>query len=345
MSGIAVFLYSINRVSGKLKALCEAVKNTMFQYTDSCLMDRRRLLSENTGIFCGEASLCYSYQLLYRMTEDDIFLEYARKHVVLLTELLDKDTVFDLVYGNAGAILVLCGMYSFTQDIQYLKEAEKAGDIVAAHAVSQGTGFGWINKASQAVLAGMSHGNSGMIPGLIKLSYLLNTDKYDGLIKGCLEYEDSLYSKEYHNWADLRQEGDERYQACAWCHGFGGITVSRLACLPYAGVELEQRLRQDLSRAEKCFLSLQMRKGMCLCHGNLGMLLLLDKFMEYNSSSGLKYIKDLLVTATLDELEHSHIMPQEKYAKGMMNGMAGIGYACLKLAGVDSLPDIMLCDI
>ena len=38
-------------------------------------------------------------------------------------------------------------------------------------------------------------------------------------------------------------------------------------------------------------------------------------------------------------------MPQEKYAKGMMNGMAGIGYACLKLAGVVSLPDIMLCDI
>ena len=345
MSGIAVFLYSINRVSGKLKALCDAVKNTMFQYTDSCLRDRRRLLSENTGIFCGEASLCYSYQLLYRMTEDDIFLEYARKHAVLLIELLVKDTVFDLVYGNAGAILVLCGMYSFTQDIQYLKEAEKAGDIVAAHAVSQGTGFGWINKASQAVLAGMSHGNSGMIPGLIKLSYLLNTDKYDDLIIGCLEYEDSLYSEEYHNWADLRQEGDERYQACAWCHGFGGITASRLACLPYAGVELEQRLKQDLSRAESCFLSLQMRKGMCLCHGNLGMLLLLDKFMEYNSSSGLKYIKDLLVMATLDELEHSHIMPQEKYAKGMMNGMAGIGYACLKLAGVDSLPDIMLCDI
>ena len=121
--------------------------------------------------------------------------------------------------------------------------------------------------------------------------------------------------------------------------------MSRLACLPYAGVELEQHLKQDLSRAENCFLSLQMRKGMCLCHGNLGMLLLLDKYMEHNSSSGLKYIKDLLVMATLDELEHSHIMPQEKYAKGMMNGMAGIGYACLKLAGVVSLPDIMLCDI
>ena len=36
--------------------------------------------------------------------------------------------------------------------------------------------------------------------------------------------------------------------------------------------------------------------------------------------------------ATLDELEHSHIMPQEKYAKGMMNGMAGIGI-CLSEAG------------
>lgn len=345
MSGIAVFLYSINRVSGKFKELCDAVKNTMFQYTDSCLMDRRRLLSDNTGIFCGEASLCYSYQLLYRMTEDDIFLEYARKHAVLLIELLDKDTVFDLVYGNAGAILALCGMYSFTQDIRYLKEAEKAGDIIAAHAVSQGAGAGWVNKASQAVLAGISHGNSGMLPGLIKLEFLLKTDKYHDLIIDCLNYERSLYYEEYHNWADLRQEGNERYQACAWCHGFGGITAARLTCLPYAGIELERRLKQDLSRAENCFLSLQMRKGMCLCHGNLGMLLLLDKYMEYNSNSDLKYTKDLLVTATLNELDHNNIMPQEKYAKGMMNGMSGIGYACLKLAGVISLPDIMLCEI
>lgn len=345
MSGIAVFLFGIQQACGRLSEICNAVKNTLFQYTDNCLLNRKMLLTESTGIYCGEASLCYAYQLLFRMTGEQVFLEYACKHTVLLTELLDKDTSYDLVYGNAGAILVLCEMYSLTQNIQYLKAAEKAGDILAVHAVSQSRGVGWINKASQTVLAGMSHGNSGMLPGLVKLDFLLKTDKYQNLVMGCLDYESSLYEEKYNNWADLRQDGAERYQAYAWCHGFGGITAARLACLPYAGKALEQRLKEDLVRAKNCFLSLQMRKGMCLCHGNMGMLLLLEKYLEYNNSSDLEAVKSLLVSASLNKLECNHFMPQEKYAKGLMSGMAGIGYACLKLAGISSLPDIMLCNI
>ena len=345
MSGIAVFLFGIQQACGRLSEICNAVKNTLFQYTDNCLMDRNMLLTESTGIYCGEASLCYAYQLLFRMTGEQTFLEYACKHTVLLTELLEKDTSYDLVYGNAGAIVALCEMYSLTQNMQYLKAAEKAGDILADHAERQSHGVGWLNKSSQKVLAGMSHGNSGMLPGLVKLGFLLKTDKYQNLIIGCLNYESSLYEEKYNNWADLRQDEAERYQSYAWCHGFGGITAARLACLPYAGKALEQLLKEDLVRAKKCFLSLQMRKGMCLCHGNMGMLLLLDKYLEYNNSSDLEAVKSLLVSASLKELECDHVMPQEKYAKGLMNGMAGIGYACLKLAGFSSLPDIMLCNI
>ena len=144
---------------------------------------------------------------------------------------MEKDTSYDLVYGNAGAIVALCEMYSLTQNMQYLKAAEKAGDILADHAERQSHGVGWLNKSSQKVLAGMSHGNSGMLPGLVKLGFLLKTDKYQNLIIGCLNYESSLYEEKYNNWADLRQDEAERYQSYAWCHGFGGITAARLACL------------------------------------------------------------------------------------------------------------------
>ncbi len=345
MAGMAVFLYGIQQSCGRFKELCEGVKNSLFRYTDGCLTDRSRLLTENTGLFCGEASLCHAYQLLFEMTRDEVFLEYARRHSVLLRELLVKDSAYDLVYGNAGAVLTLCGMYSLTADNRYLEEAGKAADILISHAVKQKEGIGWINKASGSVLAGMSHGNSGMIPGLVKLDYLLGESKYQEAVMECLRYERSLYREECHNWADLRQEGPDKYKAYAWCHGLGGIAASRIASLPYAVNEVKMFLEEDLKRLEESFTHLQKRRGMCLCHGNMGLLLILDEYLKVRGNESLHEVRRILADSTLEALQKQRLMPQEKYAKGLMNGMAGIGYACLKLAGITVLPDIMLCKI
>ena len=302
-------------------------------------------MTENTGLFCGEASLCHAYQLLFEMTRDEVFLEYARRHSVLLRELLVKDSAYDLVYGNAGAVLTLCGMYSLTADNRYLEEAGKAADILISHAVKQKEGIGWINKASGSVLAGMSHGNSGMIPGLVKLDYLLGESKYQETVMEYLRYERSLYREECHNWADLRQEGPDKYKAYAWCHGLGGIAASRIASLPYAVNEVKMFLEEDLKRLEESFTHLQKRRGMCLCHGNMGLLLILDEYLKVRGNESLHEVRRILADNTLEALQKQRLMPQEKYAKGLMNGMAGIGYACLKLAGITVLPDIMLCKI
>lgn len=82
---------------------------------------------------------------------------------------------------------------------------------------------------------------------------------------------------------------------------------------------------------------------MCLCHGNMGMLLLLESYGKTFPSEPLAQVKNALIEAALEELEKGNLMPQEKYAKGLMSGMSGIGYACLRLAGFTSLPDILVC--
>ncbi|WP_455616260.1 type 2 lanthipeptide synthetase LanM [Eisenbergiella sp.] len=345
-AGIAVFLHAVNKVSGKQGELCRAVRNTLFQYTDRCLEDRRRLASGSTGAFCGEASICYAYQAMYRITEDAVFLEYAEKHSRLLPELIEKDTAFDLVYGNAGAVLVLCGLYELTSSEAYLRLARRAADILIANVQKQEKGAGWQNRASQAALAGMSHGGSGFLPGLAKLGCLLKSEEYEPVLLEVLAYERSLYSEAWQNWADLRQEeGKERWQAGAWCHGFGGVAAARLACLPYVNGRLKELMEEDLRLAEHGFLMPRRRKGMCLCHGNMGMLLLLESYGKKFPSERLAQVKNALSGAALEELEKGRLMPQEKYAKGLMSGMSGIGYACLKLAGVASLPDILVCGI
>ena len=345
IAGIAVFLYGIHLASGEFGEICNGVKNTLFRYTDGCLSDRSRLLSENTGLFCGEASLCHAYQLLFDITGSYDFLEYARRHSELLMELVEKDSSSDLIYGNAGAVLTLCGMYSHTSDKIYLEGAVRAADILISHSIKQETGLGWVNKAAGAALAGMSHGNSGILPGLVKLDSLLEYGRYKETVVEMLRYEKSLYQEEFHNWADLRQEGPGRYHAYAWCHGLGGIAAARMACLPYVEGEVKELITEDLKRVEDSFLFMQGRRGMCLCHGNMGLLLLLNKYLAIHSSEELKKIRRLLTCSSLEVLEKAQMMPQEKYAKGLMNGMAGIGYACLQLAGITSLPDVMLCNI
>lgn len=345
ISGIAVFLYGIHQVSGTFGEICNGVKNTLFQYTDKCLADRSRLLSENTGLFCGEASVCHAYQLLFNITGSSDFLEYARRHSVLLMELVEKDCSDDLIYGNAGAVSTLCGMYSLTSDKRYLEGAIRAADILVSHSVKQETGLGWVNKASGAALAGMSHGDSGILPGLVKLDSLLGNGRYKETVVEGLRYEKSLYQEEFHNWADLRQEGPERYHAYAWCHGLGGIAAARMACLPYVEDEAKELLMEDMKCIENSFLFMQKRSGMCLCHGNMGLLLIMNKFSEFHNNEKMKMIILRLTDSSLKALEKGQLMPQEKYAKGLMNGMSGIGYACLQLAGVSHLPDVMLCNI
>lgn len=77
---------------------------------------------------------------MYRITGEMVFLEYAEKHSQLLPELIEKDTVYDLVYGNAGAVLVLCGMYELTSSEAYLRLARRAADILTANVQKRGKG-------------------------------------------------------------------------------------------------------------------------------------------------------------------------------------------------------------
>lgn len=211
--------------------------------------------------------------------------------------------------------------------------ARRAADILTANVQKQEKGGGWPNRASQAALAGMSHGGSGFLPGLAKLDYLLKSTEYEPVLSEALAYERSLYGEKWHNWADLRQEeGEGRWQAGAWCHGFGGIAAARLACLPYVDGKLKEVMEEDLRLAEHGFLALRRRKGMCLCHGNMGMLLLLERYGKTFPSEQLAQVKNALSGAALEELEKGRLMPQEKYARGLMSGMVR-HWLCLPEAG------------
>ena len=90
--------------------------------------------------------LCISGNAI-RITGEMVFLEYAEKHSQLLPELIEKDTVYDLVYGNAGAVLVLCGMYELTSSEAYLRlDSQGCGYPSPPMSKSRKKGEGWPNR-------------------------------------------------------------------------------------------------------------------------------------------------------------------------------------------------------
>lgn len=102
----------------------------MFQYTDDMLERSTDLEKESSGAYAGEASVIYVYEVLYKITGKQKYLEYAEKHCKILEYALKADENNDLIYGNAGAVIVLLNLYHLAQKDIYLQLACEAGNIL-----------------------------------------------------------------------------------------------------------------------------------------------------------------------------------------------------------------------
>ena len=59
-------------------------------------------------------------------------------------------------------------------------------------------------------MAGMAHGNSGILMPVLKLWEITKKEKYEILANEIWKYEDSLYDLEQKNWKDMRENEGEK---------------------------------------------------------------------------------------------------------------------------------------
>lgn len=87
--------------------------------------------------------------------------------------------------------------------------------------------------------------------------------------------------------------------------------------------------------------------GFCLCHGNMGNLLILKRYAEIFDDKQVRSICDSRFEQILEFLNEENILPTELYNPGFMTGLSGIAYALLKykmpklplLIGVEGIYD------
>lgn len=347
LSAICIFFAAISRYYSnyELQRVLSAATKSLFDYTED-ILQREGNHIDSSGVFGGESSLVYSYSLLYQLTRNPEYLKYAEKHFPIIERAVQYDQAFDVVYGNAGAILALINLYSLKRDKRYLNCAKTAAKVICD---AQQKGGGWKAATVSAPLAGFSHGVAGIVYALNKL-YKLYPDKH---IKQCivngLQYEDELFCEADGNWKDIRKGSTNGKNLCAWCHGAGGILLSRISLLGNIDNETDEIVKEDIRNAVKTMQSHKYLQNPCVCHGIAGNAEILltygQQFQDQIASSTAKHFYSRLVgSVNSGTFECSRPYLYGFNIPGFMTGLAGIGYSLLRLLD-PTLPSVLQINI
>ncbi|MDD2957726.1 MAG: type 2 lanthipeptide synthetase LanM [Lachnospiraceae bacterium] len=331
MAGTALFLaeYLNCFPNENVAAVLAKVKRKLFWHTEA-QTERRTSGPQKTGTMDGEGSLVYAYLLLYRITREQEYLDHAELQFSLLDKAWEEDQIYDFIGGNAGAIYMAALLYEETGKEQYRKQAAEIEKILWSRSVSMQTGAGWITGGGKVPLSGMAHGNSGFLRAYAALYRITGEAGYREKIEALLQYEDSLYSEELQNWADLRwteEKGARKMNA--WCHGAPGILLSRMELQDAMPSEAVKR---DIKLAGEALFTQPAGSHICLCHGLAGNLLIMKYCLPTENRPAWKERYETELSDFLNLLQKDDGLPTYEHdTPGFMNGMAGVGFALLQL--------------
>ena len=276
-----IFFLSSDHIASfsKIFPTCSAITLPTFVqklFAHTCDYSKDALAGEKpTGAFSGEASIAFAYMLLYSMEQNPEFLYYIRLQCETMSRAFEKDRHYDIIGGNAGAVLVLLAAYELTGEEQYKVWAGKAGDCLKRAATSYEWGLGWVNPITKNALTGFSHGASGVMFALAKLGYITGEKDYLDVAYKAFLFEEHYFDQKIQDWADLRFEEEkedksvDKFTQCnkfqgiephnmAWCHGWGGIVMTRILTKKYVNGKFRQQLEQTVKFSHSIVLQLHL---------------------------------------------------------------------------------------
>lgn len=332
MAGIIIFYAALNKVENysQYRRFEKTMIDIIMTYTDSADFS-----NVNTGALCGEYSIVYMYLMLYVIKRESKFLDYAKKHEEKIFLHIYNDKNYDLLYGNAGAILIYINMYKVTGESKYLYRAEYGAEYLIKQAMIQEDKIFWEKMKN---VEGLAHGNSGIALSFIRLYQFTLKNKYLQNAIKCLNCEESMYNEYYQNWIDKEHEmiGSNRV---AWCHGAAGIALVYKEALQFCTGDTYNIFKEKYEKAIETveFNTRNHMYNLCLCHGIFGNCFILycladkqEEFILYMKKI-CKYVKQATINSE---------------APGFMNGLSGIGYILLEIDVLkDKLPNILKIDI
>jgi lantibiotic modifying enzyme len=235
----------------------------------------------------------------------------------------------------------------------HLERARDCGDqLLAAQRVVSSGGAAWPNRAGLAQ-PGWAHGAAGIARALAALGVAVGDARYQVAAAAAVGYERSLFNSERRNWPTLLVDAAGGRRRSSWriayCRGAPGVALSRLL--------MPATMRDDMLSAES-ELALDTtaegpRDGLDhLCCGIFGRSsVLLSAACLTGAEKRLEQAR-LLADESLNKAPTAggfrfsfDCYENRRLHPGLIDGVAGIAYQLLRLAGATDLPDVLALEL
>lgn len=343
LSGTAIFFSSLHNETNDIKYL-----NILHKLLKTIRIDSDRINKKQISAFNGIISLAYLYVFLYKQTKDNDMLHKSLEIIRKYKDEIINNISYDIIDGLAGILIVVLAIYNLSKDKEIESLSIKIGkDIIDNIKIEQESAYWVKNGQKELMIAGFSHGISGLVYALSKLYKLTSFIDKISIIEDLINIENKYYDDKVGNWIDLREENtsNSNKMPLHWCHGATGIGLSRLRCKDMVDCS------QDIDRA----LEIVIKKGLyfdsdCLCHGNFGNMELLLEAYRVKKDLNLQNIvvkraKEIIKESKYRNEGYKNGVGQLFDSPGFMLGLSGIGYQMLRISNPIKYPSILMLEV
>jgi type 2 lantibiotic biosynthesis protein LanM len=347
LGGIAMFLAYLGERTGVATYTEMAARA---RYTIGEAVASGSHLLSSPGVFSGWSSIPYLYSHLAVLWDRPDLLDATTPAIDELARMIPEAEGWDVMYGLAGAISGLLTLHRLRPDARLSSLATIAGDRLIAKATRRRRGMAWkVNENDDFALAGFSHGAAGIGWALSHLAAATGEGRFRDAAVAAMEFERDVFSEQRQNWPDLRPPlkplppgvAFEQPSLRAWCHGAPGIGMGRL---DMPGFEDDAEVAREIDIAVATTRRSGFGGSHCLCHGDLGNLELLLLAAQKRNDAALLSDVYRRARGILDGVAaHGWLsgVPLGVETPGLMTGLAGIGYAFLRLSAPEAVPSVL----
>ncbi|WP_242111538.1 type 2 lanthipeptide synthetase LanM family protein [Luteimonas aquatica] len=302
------------------------------------------------GAFNGLSGWIYALLALGLRQQRPDLVDAALAWVPAVAERIADEQELDVIGGVAGCLLVLLQLHSHRDDARVRAAAGQCADRLMASARRDASGTCWHDAGDgQPDATGFAHGSAGIAAALARYAVAFEDPQCLQAALSALARERTAYERRQGSWYDLdatHASGGMRKGSASWCHGASGVGMARLL---WPRSLRDAAWRQDVQRCLDAVLaSLDSAAGHSLCHGSWGNL---DFPLEWAVQSG-----DAALLARCRRLADALLVQgrngwvcggrtESEMPLGLMVGLSGIAYACLRAADPQHVPSILSLNV
>jgi len=344
MPGEIICLLSLARITGNIEYQSIAINAA--EYLHKSVVSATNQIKE-TGIFGGWGSIFYLFTLLGKITTDKKWFGRAFDlcNKIDFQNLFYSEKNHGITTGSSGLILSFIEIYKQTENIYWLEQAEKISGLLLRSSYQSKDHIKW-KGFSKHPLLGLAHGSSGYALCFSRLYNCTNNERYKEVALKIINYENHLYDDKNRNWPDLRdfvieQNKGNVFFSTAWSHGAPGIGLSRIELLK-SGIS-DKRINKDIKIAIETCLKKGFNGNHNLCYGSFGNLELLINSSIYFNDKELKNKYLTIGSGLIRNCSENGISLNQNNLKtpGLMNGLTGVIYQCLRMYDPETVPSIL----